>query len=187
MNTSLKHINMSLMKRNGCSSNRRRNSTTGSTIYFEKLIVIELTKNFLPFYGMWRLISLFMRMLIGLCYEWNACSPYPYSFSLNVHYLLVCRGLASSLFLVWFLAKLAKFSFDKPNNILVQWLRLAPFKGPNRVDVSLPSPEDGNRSSFWSVVFSSYLEFWAKEKVQKPSNSVIHHRQNPLDSTNNRC
>jgi hypothetical protein len=30
---------------------------------------------------------------------------------------------------------------------------------PNRVGVSLPSPEDGNRSSFRNVVFSSYLEF----------------------------
>jgi hypothetical protein len=35
------------------------------------------------------------------------------------------------------------------------WLRLALSKGPNRVGVSFPSPEDGNRSSFRNVVFSS--------------------------------
>jgi hypothetical protein len=33
------------------------------------------------------------------------------------------------------------------------------FRGLNRVGVSLPSPEDGKRSSFRNVVFSSYLEF----------------------------
>jgi hypothetical protein len=32
-------------------------------------------------------------------------------------------------------------------------------KEPNRVGVSLPSPEDGNRSRFRNVVFSNYLEF----------------------------
>jgi hypothetical protein len=39
-------------------------------------------------------------------------------------------------------------------------LRLAPFKGINSIGVSLPSPEDTNRSSFLNVVFSSYLEYW---------------------------
>jgi hypothetical protein len=34
--------------------------------------------------------------------------------------------------------------------------RLALYKGPNRVGVSPPSPEDGNRSSFLNVVFSSF-------------------------------
>jgi hypothetical protein len=43
---------------------------------------------------------------------------------------------------------------------------------------SLPSPEDGNSSSCWNVVFSSYLEFWTMDKVHKPSDvSVVHHRQ----------
>jgi hypothetical protein len=42
--------------------------------------------------------------------------------------------------------------------------------GPNRVVVFLPSPEDGNRSSFRNVVFSSYLEFRTIDKVQIPSN-----------------
>jgi hypothetical protein len=43
-------------------------------------------------------------------------------------------------------------------------------KGPNRVYVSLPSPEKGNRSSFRNVVFW-YLEFQAMNKFQKPSSS----------------
>jgi hypothetical protein len=47
---------------------------------------------------------------------------------------------------------------------------LALSKGPNRVGVSLPSPEDGNRSSFRNVVFSSYLEFGT---MDKPTNPVI--------------
>jgi hypothetical protein len=41
--------------------------------------------------------------------------------------------------------------------------------GPRRLSVSLTSPEDGNRSSFRNVVFYSYLEFFAMDKVQKPS------------------
>jgi hypothetical protein len=36
---------------------------------------------------------------------------------------------------------------------VVQWLRSALSKGPNRVSVSLPSPEHGKRSSFRNVVF----------------------------------
>jgi hypothetical protein len=35
------------------------------------------------------------------------------------------------------------------------WMRLALSKGPNKVGVSLPSPEARNRSSFWNSVFSS--------------------------------
>jgi hypothetical protein len=37
----------------------------------------------------------------------------------------------------------------------------------NRVDISLPSPEDGNKSSFQNVVFSSYLVFQMMDKVHK--------------------
>jgi hypothetical protein len=33
--------------------------------------------------------------------------------------------------------------------------RLALPKGPNRVGISFPSPEDGIRSSFWNIMFSS--------------------------------
>jgi hypothetical protein len=32
------------------------------------------------------------------------------------------------------------------------------------------SPEDGNKSSFWNVVFSSFLEYQTMDKGQKPSN-----------------
>jgi hypothetical protein len=49
--------------------------------------------------------------------------------------------------------------------------RLALSKGHNKVGVSLPSPEGGNRSSFRNVVFSNYLEFRTMDKVQKPSDS----------------
>jgi hypothetical protein len=38
----------------------------------------------------------------------------------------------------------------------VQGLRLAISKGPNRVGVSLPSPEEGNRLSFGNIVFYSF-------------------------------
>jgi hypothetical protein len=51
-------------------------------------------------------------------------------------------------------------------------LRLALSKEPNRVAVSLPSPEEGNRSSFRNAVFQ-YLEFRTMDKVQKPSNSKL--------------
>jgi hypothetical protein len=56
--------------------------------------------------------------------------------------------------------------------------------GPNRVCVSFRSPEDGNIFRFQNIVFSSYLEFRTMEKSMNPINlSVIHHRQNPFDST----
>jgi hypothetical protein len=45
----------------------------------------------------------------------------------------------------------------------------------NTVGVSLPSPEDGNRSSFRNVVFL-YLEFWTMEKVQIPSDPEQNYR-----------
>jgi hypothetical protein len=37
--------------------------------------------------------------------------------------------------------------------------------------VSHPSSESWNRSSFWNVMFSSYLEFWTMDKVHNPSDS----------------
>jgi hypothetical protein len=49
---------------------------------------------------------------------------------------------------------------------VVQWSRLALSKGPNRVGVSLPSPEDGNRTCFQNVFFS-YFEFQTMDKVHK--------------------
>jgi hypothetical protein len=48
-------------------------------------------------------------------------------------------------------------------------LKLALSNGPNKVDVSLPSPEDGNRFIFRNIVFSSYLEFRRMDKIQNAS------------------
>jgi hypothetical protein len=45
-------------------------------------------------------------------------------------------------------------------------------KGPNRVGVSFPSPEDGNRSSFRNALLSSYLEFQTLDKAHIPSDSA---------------
>jgi hypothetical protein len=47
---------------------------------------------------------------------------------------------------------------------------LACSKGPNRVGVSVLSPEDGNRSSFQNALFV-VLEFQMMQKFQKPSYS----------------
>jgi hypothetical protein len=45
-------------------------------------------------------------------------------------------------------------------------VRLALSKGPNSIDVfPPPSYEEGNISSSRNVEFSSYSEFWKKEKV----------------------
>jgi hypothetical protein len=41
-------------------------------------------------------------------------------------------------------------------------------KGPNRVAISLRSPEDGNTSSFRNILFSSHSEFRTMVKAQKP-------------------
>jgi hypothetical protein len=54
---------------------------------------------------------------------------------------------------------------------LVQRLRLVLSNGPNRVDVSLPLPEDGKKSSVCNLMFSNYLDFRTMDKVQKPSDS----------------
>jgi hypothetical protein len=48
---------------------------------------------------------------------------------------------------------------------------LAISKEPNKVGVSLPLSEDGNRSCFRKVVSYTYLEFLAMDKVQRPSDS----------------
>jgi hypothetical protein len=47
-------------------------------------------------------------------------------------------------------------------------LKVALSKGPERVGVSLPSAEDGNRSSFQNIVFS---KFQTIDKVHKPRDS----------------
>jgi hypothetical protein len=54
-------------------------------------------------------------------------------------------------------------------------------EGPNRVGFSLPSPEDGNISSFRNVVFSNYLESLAMDNGTNPS--VIHHCKKTLESS----
>jgi hypothetical protein len=51
----------------------------------------------------------------------------------------------------------------------VQWLSLALFKGPSRVNITLLSPEDGHRSSPRNVVLSSYLEFRTWTKSTNPA------------------
>jgi hypothetical protein len=52
---------------------------------------------------------------------------------------------------------------------LKEWNRLeVSSKGPNRVIVSFSSSQDGNRSSFQNVVFSSYLKFLTMDKVHNP-------------------
>jgi hypothetical protein len=53
-------------------------------------------------------------------------------------------------------------------NDYVHWLKLALSKGPNRVGVSIPSPEDGN-IQFPNRCIFSYLEFRTMDKVQKCS------------------
>jgi hypothetical protein len=54
---------------------------------------------------------------------------------------------------------------------LMQSLRLAHSKGPKRVGVSFPSPEDGNRSSFQNNEFTSHLEFLTLDNAHKASDS----------------
>jgi hypothetical protein len=63
-------------------------------------------------------------------------------------------------------------------------VRLALSKGLNRVGVSVPSPENGNRSSFRNVAFSSYLELQTVDKIQKTSG--IHRYENLLDPSVNK-
>jgi hypothetical protein len=46
-------------------------------------------------------------------------------------------------------------------------------KGPNRVEFSLSSPEDGNRPSFQPGMFSSYLELRALYRAHKPRDSEV--------------
>jgi hypothetical protein len=64
-----------------------------------------------------------------------------------------------------------------------QWLRLDLSKEHKRVGVSLPSPEETNRSSFRNDVFSSNFEIQMADKLHKPSDSEWYIPwQNALDS-----
>jgi hypothetical protein len=56
---------------------------------------------------------------------------------------------------------------------LDQWVRLSLSNGPNSVDISLPSHEDGNRSRFRNVVLSTHFESRKANKTCKPSNSEL--------------
>jgi hypothetical protein len=49
------------------------------------------------------------------------------------------------------------------------------------MDLSILSPEDGNRSSSTNVSFSIYSDFRTKDKVHKIKDSAVHCRQNPYD------
>jgi hypothetical protein len=62
-------------------------------------------------------------------------------------------------------------SSGKGTEATSQSFRLALPETPSIVDVSLHSPEDGNRASFRNVVFAIYLGFRMMHKVQRPSNS----------------
>jgi hypothetical protein len=55
-------------------------------------------------------------------------------------------------------------------------------KGPNKVDVSLLSPEGRSRSDFRNIVFPIYLEFRTMGKVQKSNIS-----EDYLGGTNENC
>jgi hypothetical protein len=57
-------------------------------------------------------------------------------------------------------------------------VRLALSKGPNRVGVFLPSPEDGSIQFPKRCVFK-FLEFQTMNRVQNPSNSK--HKSSPAE------
>jgi hypothetical protein len=66
------------------------------------------------------------------------------------------------------LSKILKTAFRKPHLFPSSALS----KGPNRVGVSLPSPEDGKKFSFRKVVIVVvYLEFQTIDKVLKQRDS----------------
>jgi hypothetical protein len=50
-------------------------------------------------------------------------------------------------------------------------LGLVASKGPNRVAVFFPSPEDGKRCSFGDIAFSNNLEYLTMDKVQQATDS----------------
>jgi hypothetical protein len=75
--------------------------------------------------------------------------------------------------LLWLIPKkqLTSISGQVQSSPLVQWLRLAIFKRPNTVGAFIPSPDEGNRSSFQNVLLPNYLQFRTMDKVRKPSDS----------------
>jgi hypothetical protein len=67
-------------------------------------------------------------------------------------------------------------------SVWVPYKELTSITGPNLVGVFPPPPDDGNRSSFRNVVFSS---FYSTGRWKKSKNPVIltdiHHHQNSLE------
>jgi hypothetical protein len=47
-------------------------------------------------------------------------------------------------------------------------------KGPKQNICLLPSLKNGNRSNFWNIVFSSYLELRMMDQVYKQSDSGLY-------------
>jgi hypothetical protein len=92
--------------------------------------------------------------------------------------LTVCRVRQCSGLLGFWTLSIVRYS-KKPeeHNVsetgsvsVLRWGGRIHSTGPNRVGVSCPSPEDGNRSSFRNVVFFCFfLEYRTMNKVQKPS------------------
>jgi hypothetical protein len=67
--------------------------------------------------------------------------------------------------------------------VRLNWVALTLSKRPNRVGDSFPSPEDGNRSSFLNVVFSS---IYSSERWTKYRNPGILNCSHVLLNVNNR-
>jgi hypothetical protein len=67
--------------------------------------------------------------------------------------------------------KLGLFPSSSEGRKTTTLLRLGLSMGPNKVGVSLPSLEDGNKSSVRSFTLSSYLELWTMDKVHKLGDS----------------
>jgi hypothetical protein len=57
--------------------------------------------------------------------------------------------------------------------VLAQRLRLVLSKGSSRIDVSLLSPKDGDRSCFQNVMLSSYLEIQMMDNVHNRKNGIL--------------
>jgi hypothetical protein len=72
--------------------------------------------------------------------------------------------------------------YMKPSMCLPLVLLVAIFKGTNYVGVFLPFPQDGITISFRNIVISNYLDRYT-HSINPVNLSVIHHRENLLDST----
>jgi hypothetical protein len=66
----------------------------------------------------------------------------------------------------WLTDRRSQYNWNINLKWVMQWLRLALSKRPNRVGLSLPSPEDGSRSSFGHIVL------WTKSRNSDSDHSV---------------